>query len=149
MPGVRCFVLCERLVMSYYVVALERDDPLAERHKFHQIGCSLVNESKKRVMAEFRRTGDSAFLKSLEHVEIYTFGEVMPGYEHTLSEWEKIYMSTPEYEKFEKVYFLNGLALRMYQEGGVEFEVTKVISDDELPQGCSRSISAPYLPKER
>jgi hypothetical protein len=137
------------VVMSFYVVALERDDPLLQRHKFHQIGCSLVNASKERIIAEFRRTGDRAFFKSLESVEVYTFGEVMPGYEHTLSEHEKFYMPTPEYEKFGKVYFLNELALRMYREGGVEFEVAKTISDEELPKGCSLSLSAPYLPKER
>ncbi|HZG50711.1 MAG TPA: hypothetical protein VEZ40_01125 [Pyrinomonadaceae bacterium] len=135
--------------MSYYVVTFERDDPFVQRHKFHEIGCSLVDASTERVRAELRRTGDSAFLKSLEHVEIYTFGEVMPGYEHTLSEWEKFYMPTPEYENFGRVYFLNELALRMYREGGIEFEVAKVISDEELPRSCSRSLSAPYLPKAK
>jgi hypothetical protein len=135
--------------MSYYVVALERDDPSVKKHEFHEIGCNLVGASTERVRAELRRTGDSAFLKSLEHVEIYTFGEVMPGYEHTLSERERFYMPTPEYENFGRVYFLNELALRMYREGGVEFEVAKVISDEELPKGCSRSLSAPYFTKRK
>ena len=135
--------------MSYYMIALEHDDPLARRAKFHQLGCGLVDESQKRVMSELQRTGDSTFLKNLEHVEIYTFGEVMPGYEHTLPEWAKFYMPTSEYERFGKVYFLNELAFRMYKEGGVEFAVAKVISDEELPKGCSRSLSAPYSPKEK
>lgn len=134
--------------MSYYVVALERDDPLVKRHKFHEIGCGLVEASTERVRAELLRTGDSAFLKNLEHVEIYTFGEVMPGYEHALPEWARFYLPTPEYENFAKVYFLNELALRMYREGGVEFEVAKVISDEELPVGCSRSLCAQYMPKD-
>ena len=134
--------------MSYYVVALERDDPLAEKHKFHELGCNLVEESKNRIFAELRRTNDSAFVKSLPRIEMYTFGEVMPGYEHTVPEWAWFYLPTPEYQRFGKVYFLNEPAYRMYKEGGVEFEVSKVIPDDELPGGCSPSLGAPYFPKE-
>jgi hypothetical protein len=132
--------------MSYYVVAIERDDPLLDM--FHYLGSKLIDESTTRVRAELQRVGDSSFLKSLEQVEVYTFGAVMPGHEQGVPEWAKIYMPTPEYEKFGKVYFLNELALRMYKEGGVEFETLKVISNEDLPQGCSRSLSAPYLPKE-
>jgi hypothetical protein len=135
--------------MSYYVVAFERGDPSVKRDMFHQIGCRLVEASTERVRAELLRTGDSAFVKNLGRVEIYTFGEAMPGHEHALPEWAKFYLPTPEYENFAKVYFLNELALRMYREGGVEFEVAKVISDEELPGGCSRSLGAPYMPKEK
>ena len=134
--------------MSYYVVALERGDPLLNGHKFYRIGCNLVDESIERMRAYLGRGGDSSFVKGLQHVEVYSFGEVMPGYEHTLPERAKAYMPTPEYEKFGKVYFLNELALRMYKEGGVEFEVMRVISDEELPEGCSNNLSAPYFPKE-
>jgi hypothetical protein len=136
--------------MSYYVVALEPSDPLMKRGKFHRIWSTLINESMERARAELLRTGDPAFLRSLQHVEIYTFPiEVMPGYEHTLSEQERFYLPTLEYERFGKVYFLNELACRMYREGGVEFQVTKVISDDELPRNCRLSLNAPYFPKER
>jgi hypothetical protein len=135
-------------VMSYYVVALEEDDPLAERHTFHEIGCRLVEESKDRMFALLRRTNDSAFVKSLPHVEVFTFGEVMSGYEQSVPEWARFYLPPPEYQRFGKVYFLNEVAYRMYKEGGVEFAVSKIIPDDELPKGCSRSLSAPYLPRE-
>jgi len=135
--------------MSYHVVAFERGDPSVKRDMFHEIGCGLVEESTERVRAELLRTRDRAFLKNLEHVEIYTFGEAMPGYEHALPEWAKFFLPTPEYENFAKVYFLNDLALRMYREGGVEFEVAKVISDEELPRRCTRSLNAQYMPKEK
>ena len=131
--------------MSYYVVTLERGDPLLDM--FHYLGGKLVEESMARVRDELLRTGDSSFLQKLERVEIYTFGEVMPGYEHTVPEWMKIYMPTPEYERFGRVYFLNDLAFSMYTEGGIDFEVAKIISDGELPEGCSRSLGAPYMPK--
>jgi hypothetical protein len=137
------------IVMSYYVVAIERGDPFLKRHLFNEIGCRLVKESMERIMEEVRRTGDSAFAKSLERVETYTFGEVMPGCEHSLPEWAKSFLPTEEYEKFGRVYFLNELAFRMYKEGGVEFEVYKVIADEELPKGCSPGIGAPYWPKEK
>lgn len=68
--------------MSYYVVGLERGDLLLERHRFHQLGCKLVEESMARVRTKLLHTGDSSFLKELENVKMYTFGEVMPGYEH-------------------------------------------------------------------
>jgi hypothetical protein len=134
--------------MSYYVVALERGNPLLERSKFHQLGCKLVDESMKQVREEMLRTGTSSVLKKLERIEVYTFGEVMPGYEHRLSEWETFYLPAPEYEGFGKVYFLNEVAYRMYKDGGVEFEVSKIITDEELPKGCNRSLGADYLSKQ-
>ena len=57
--------------MSYYVVALEHGDPLLEKSKFHYLGCALVDESKDRIRAELRRTGDASFLKSLGNVKVY------------------------------------------------------------------------------
>lgn len=67
----------------------------------------------------------------------------------TVPEWMRIYLPTPEFEGFGKVYFLNDLAFRMYKEGGIDFEVVKIISDAELPGGCSPSLSGPYMPKEK
>lgn len=133
--------------MSYYVVALEREDPLVRGNEFHEIGCRLIREATERVMAEIRRTGDPSFVKSLGHAETYTFAEVLPGAEHALPGWAKAHLPTEEFARFGKVYFLNEPALKMYREGGVEFDVYRVIADDELPAGCSRGISAPYLPK--
>jgi hypothetical protein len=134
--------------MSYYVVAIEHGDALLKGRQFNEIGCRLVKESVERIAAETRRTGDSAFTKGLKRVETFTFGEVMPGYEQSVPEWTKQYLPTEEYKKFGKVYFLNDLALEMYREGGVEFEVYKVIADEELPEGCSPGLGGPYLPKK-
>ena|SRR6266850_3739715 len=134
--------------MSYYVVALEHGDPLLKRHQFTEIGSRLVNESMERIREEIRRTGDSAFTKDLKPVKTYTFGEVMPGYEQSVPEWAKAYLPTEEYKKFGKVYFLNELALKMYREGSVAFEIYRVIADEELPKGCCPGITAPYWPKE-
>jgi hypothetical protein len=134
--------------MSYYVVAFEHNDPMLKRHQFNEIGSRLVYESMERIAEEIRRTGDSAFTKSLKQVETYTFGEVMPGYEQSLPEWAKAYLPTEEYKRFGKVYFLNELALKMYREGGVAFEIYRVIADEELPKGCCPGITAPYWPKE-
>lgn len=133
--------------MNYYVVALDRNDPLLEMFDF--IGGRLARESVERTMAEIRRTGDSSFIRSLVRAQTFSFGTVMPGHELTVPEWMKFYMPTPEYEKFGKVYFLNEAAYRMYREGGVEFDIYKVIPDDELPEGCTRGIGVPYLPKEK
>ena len=132
--------------MSYHVVTLERDDPLVRRHKFHQLGSDLVRENMMRVRDELRRSGGSSFLKELPQVEMYTFGECLPGYEDTVPGWLQMYLPTPEYRRFGKVYFLNDLALRMYREGGVEFEVAEGIADGDLPEGVTRCLSAPYLP---
>ena len=136
-------------MMGYYVVALERDDPLSERNGFHQLGCKLVDESMQRVRAEMLRTGDSSVLKRLERVEVYTFGEVMSGYEQRIPDWAKFYLPTPEYERFGKVYFLNEVAYRMYKDGGVDFEVAKIITDEELPKGCNRCLGADYLSNQQ
>ena len=50
-----------------------------------------------------------------------------------------------EYDQFEKVYFLNEVALRMYREAGIDFEVLKTISADEVSKMLGPSLSGPYV----
>jgi len=135
--------------MNYYVVTLEHVDPLTKKSKFLYLGQDLVDETMERVRIKLQNTGDSSFLNELENAEVYTFSECAPGYEQKLPELAKGRLPTAEYEKFRKVYFLNESALRMYKEGGVEFEVAKIISDDELPEDCHRTLSSHYLSKEK
>ena len=50
-----------------------------------------------------------------------------------------------EYEQFKKVYFLNEVAHRMYQQAGEDLEVLKTISADELPKLPGPALRGPYL----
>jgi hypothetical protein len=133
--------------VSYYVVVLEHDDPLASGDYFHWIGCRLAREATERIMAQARRTGDTSFIHDLGRAEMYTFFSVSLDFEYALPDWVKAHLPTEEYARFGKVYFLNETALRMYRDGGVEFDDYWTIGDDELPTGCSLGIGASFLPK--
>ena len=133
---------------NYYVVTLEHGDPLAEQAKFHHVGSDLIEAGVERLRAKMLRTGERAAPADLEYAEVFSFGEVAPGFEHLIPEWMRFYMPTEEYKRFAKVYFLNEAAYRMYKEGGVNFEVAKVIPGGELPAGCNCNLSGPYIPKE-
>jgi len=52
-----------------------------------------------------------------------------------------------EYKEYEKVFFLNEVALRMYREGGIALDVLKKVSGPDMPKRCSRTLRGPYIPQ--
>jgi hypothetical protein len=94
------------------------------------------------------RTGDHSIPPDLEYAEVFGFGEATAGKEHLIPDWARTFFPPKEYEGYAKVYILNESAYRMYQEGGINFEVAKIIPEAELPRGCNLSLRGPYIPND-
>ena len=130
---------------DYYVVALTKANPLAKEDKFHYIGVGLIKESSKRIPRGI--TSEQA--KDLEYAEVYSLPVIPQQVRQMLQESVAQALEPPEeYQEYEKIYFLNEVALRMYQDGGIGVEVLKKISAAEMPQQCGRTLSGPYIAKE-
>jgi len=52
-----------------------------------------------------------------------------------------------EYEQYGRVYFLNEVARRMYEEAGEQFEILKTVSAEEVSKIPGPALGGPYLPK--
>jgi len=130
---------------DYYVVAFAREDPLARGDQLHSIGAALIKESSKRIPVSF--SNDDA--RSIRYAEVWTLSR-MPQHirellrQNGMGERHEI---PEEYKDYERVCFLNDVALRMYEEGGVVLNVLKKVTDADMPAGCSRNLRGPYIPK--
>jgi hypothetical protein len=144
---------------NYYVVAFTHENPLAHNNKFHYEGVRLIKESIQRIPRGLSKEQ----AQELEYAIVYTLLMLSPHlrqqYEKTnieggnteqaqQQEMLKVRLNPPaEYEEYDQVHFLNEVAVRMYKEGGTDLEILKRISEDELPQGCNRSLRGPYIAK--
>ena len=141
---------------NYYVVAFAHENPLAQNNLFHSEGIRLIKSSVQRIRSLSREQ-----LQSLEYAIVYTLlmlpphlrqqfqkASIAPGHANEALQTErlKVMLNPPvEYEQYDQVHFLNEVAVRMYREGGIDFEILKTISEDELPEGCNRSLRGPYI----
>ena len=130
---------------DYYVVAFEQGDPLAHDNKLHEIGIEFIKEARHRIPAGFS-TEDA---KRLQYAEVWTLFKIPQQMKKLmrLRGIEQNVDGADEYQKYETVYFLNEVALQMYEEGGIILKVLKKVSSAELPAGCSRNLRGPYIPK--
>jgi hypothetical protein len=143
----------------YYVVAFTHENPLAQNNKFHSEGMRLIKDSIQRIPRGLSKEQ----LQGVEYAIVYTLLMLPPHlrkqFQNTRIETRDadqarqqemltIMLNPPvEYEQYDQVHFLNGVALRMYREGGTDFEILKMVSEVDLPEGCSRSLRGPHIPK--
>jgi hypothetical protein len=130
---------------DYYVVAFAREDPLARGDQLHSIGAALIKESSKRIPVSFSNNDAG----SIRYAEVWTLSR-MPQHVRELLQQNGMgggHEMPEEYKGYEKVCFLNDVALRMYEEAGVALNVLKKVTDAEMPAGCSRNLRGPYIPK--
>jgi len=130
---------------DYYVVALAHDHPLAQNNELQQVGQELMRDSVKRA-----RRGIRDGLKDLKSAEVWALVKWPSHIERLLTENNIVHeFDVPkEYQGYEAVFFLNDVALKMYREGGIQIDVLKKISSDEMPGGCvRRTLGGPYFPK--
>jgi len=147
------------LMNVYYVVAFSHDNPLAKDNRFHYEGVQLLKQSIQRIPRGMTKEDAThlgyAVVYSLPLLPPDVRQRVQEGNDesssvmHLLQEQliEAMINPPPEYEPYEKVYFLNEVALRMYQEGGIAIDILRTISEGELPKQCSRSLRGPYIPR--
>ena len=130
---------------DYYVVAFAPEDSPATDDKLHSVGTELIKESSKRLPASV--SNDDA--KNIQYAEVWTLSRIPPHIRERLQQngmWQG-HEWPEEYEGYEKVYFLNDVALRMYEEGGIVLKVLKKVTDAEMPAGCRRNLRGPYVPE--
>ena len=142
---------------NYYVVAFTHENPLAHNNYFHNQGVQLIKASVQKLRGLSRER-----LQNLEQAVVYTLLMLPP---HLRQQYRDMGISAAdaartqqqatlemmlnpptEYEQYDQVHFLNEIAVRMYKEGGIDLEILRTISEDELPAGCNRSLSGPYVP---
>jgi hypothetical protein len=132
---------------TYYVVPFPPDEPRASQDLL-AVGQKIIKESienvRQQLLADQSRT--HSLLQNLEYAEVYVWTPMPPEIKQRWKEAMGEEFEVPaEYEQFEKVYFLNEVALRMYREAGADFAVLKTISADEVPKILGPSLSGPYM----
>jgi hypothetical protein len=129
---------------DYYVIALAHGDPLAEDSKMHDLGRDLIRGSIERI----RRDMIQPDFRNLKPAEVWVLVSRPPLIEGLLAgtDSQHDYEVPEEYRKYDRVFFLNEEALRMYRDGGVQFDVLKKVSSDQMPAGIHRTIRGPYIP---
>ena len=130
---------------DYYVLIFMQDDPLARDNKFHSIGVELIKESRERITRGI--TNESA--KDVQYAEVWSLINIPQHLKQLLHERgiERNDEEPEEYKEYERVYFLNEVALRMYKEGGIALDALKKVSGAEMPKRCNRNLRGPYIPQ--
>lgn len=135
------------MTKAYYVVAFPQENPLAQHSEFHRWGAELLERSAKQAQQKITESEAAEFeyalVLSLPSIPEAVRDLLPPAQAKSLSEAGFPYRM-PEYEGYERVYFLNELALKMYREGGIVFDVLEKITEDELPQGCDMIMLWPH-----
>ncbi|SRR6266404_6356794 len=130
---------------DYYVVGFLEGDPLTQDNRLHFIGVELIKESRQRLPRGITREQ----LEDLQYAELWSLSK-LPSHLKRLLQEEGIEHApelSGEYEGYQRVCFLNEVALRMYRDGGISLKVLKKVSGAEMPKECSRSLRGPYIPK--
>jgi hypothetical protein len=135
---------------TYYVVPFPADHPRASTQDFLAVGQKIIKESienmRQQLLAD--RSRQHSLLQDLEYAEVYVWKPIPPEIKQRWKETMGEEFEVPaEYEQFEKVFFLNEVAFRMYREAGEDFDVLKTISADEMPKLPGPSLGGPYMPK--
>jgi len=142
---------------NYYVVGFTHENPLAHTNYFHNEGVRLIKDSVQRLRGLSREQ-----LQSLEQAVVYTLlmlpphlrqqfqgatiREAEPDRVQQQAKLDMMLNPLAEYEQYDQVHFLNEVAVRMYKEGGIDLEILGTVSEDDLPEGCNRSLRGPYVP---
>ncbi len=134
---------------TYDVVAFKSDDPRASSQEFLGIAQRTIKESTEKVKQLLRAdySKNHFVIQNLQYAEIYSWQPLPPEIKQRWEEamGDELYVPA-EYDRFAAVYFLNEVALKLYQQAGVDFEVFKTISQDEMPRLPGPSLRGPYLP---
>ena len=135
---------------TYYVVPVMPDDPRAATQDLLLLGQEIIQKSieniRQKLLAD--QSKKVSLLQDLEYAEVYVWkpmpSEILARFEEVLG----VEFDVPvEYDQFKQVYFLNEVALRMYQEVGEDLGVLKAISADEVPKIPGPALKGPYLPE--
>ena len=128
---------------DYHVISLKEEDSFDK--DVIETGRRMIETSVERMRGMSRDQ-----FRDLPYAEIWTLHRLTPDIRSALQE-QRIRMNAnfdppEEYAGYEKTYFLNETALRMYSDAGMKLEVLKKVSAAEMPIECHRTLRGPYLP---
>ena len=134
-------------VGAYHVVAFASDSK--EARDFYEKGRRATAESNERFRQKYLNEKDN-FNDEDYRTVMYVWTRTPAHIKERLKDRFNGFVDLPtEYDGFDKVYFLNDLALQMYREAGEDFKVLKVIPAAEIEKILSRpSFRGYYVPKE-
>jgi hypothetical protein len=135
---------------TYYVVPCPRADPRASTQDLFDIGQKLIRESSENIRQQLLadQSRKNSLLQNLKYAEVYIWQSIPPEIKQRMREATGREFEAPAgCEQFEKVFFLNEVALRMYREAGEGFEVLKTISADEVSKMLGPSLRGFYMRK--
>ena len=134
---------------TYYVVPLPPGYQRASTDDLLVVGQKIIKESVENIRQQLLadQSKKDTLLPNFEYAEVYVWKPIPREIQERLQQMTGQEFEVPaEYQQFERVYFLNEVALRMYREAGMDFEVLKTISADEVSKIPGPSLSGPYLP---
>ncbi|MGI8469201.1 MAG: hypothetical protein ACR2N3_12195 [Pyrinomonadaceae bacterium] len=149
-PIVERPLLIYQPIGNYHVVAFVSDDK--EAREFYEKARRATEESNERfrqkVLAEedsFRNFRDEDY-----RVVMYVWTRTPNHIKERLKDrFDGFIELSSEYDAFDKVYFLNDLALQMFREAGEKVKVVKTIEAEEVAKLLERpSFQSYYVPKE-
>src|SRR5262245_56005494 len=132
---------------AYYVIAFPQENPLAQHSEFYRWGAELLERSAKEAHGKIAESQAAEF----EYALVLSLPSIPEAVRDLLPRSQRDSLSEagypykmPEYERYEKVYFLNEPELKMYRECGIVCDVLKKVTEDELPQGCDMVMMWPH-----
>lgn len=135
---------------NYHVVAFVSDNK--EAREFYEKARRATEESNERFRQKVLAEGDSFrnFRDEDYRVVMYVWTRTPSHIKERLNNQLDGFIELPsEYDFFDKVYFLNDLALQMSQEAGEKANVLKIIAAEEVAKLLERpSFQSYYVPKE-
>ncbi|HKE60159.1 MAG TPA: DinB family protein, partial [Pyrinomonadaceae bacterium] len=139
---------------NYHLVRFSPEDSRATTDEFIEKGRRTIKESaeslghKMAVNHSMRNDTLQALLQSIEYAEVFVWTPLSSDHKQRLRALTGQEIVVPaEYDQYNKIYFLNDAALRMYRDLGETFEVWKMISPDEMAVIPGPSLRGPYLSK--
>lgn len=133
---------------EYQVVPFTADDPRTSAADFRDVGVRAIKESVERIRQKLLsdRSRQASLIQNLEYAEVYVWKQIPREVRSRFAEAAGRVWETPAgYEQYAEVYFLDDVALRMYRDAGVAFEVLRTIPAEEVPKMAQRTLGGPYV----
>lgn len=132
---------------NYHVVGFAFDDE--EAREFYEKARKASEESSERFRQKLLAAGD-IFRDEEYRTVMYVWTRTPDHIKNRLKGLFDGFIELPaQYDAFNKVYFLNDLALQMFQEAGEHPEIVKTVSAGEVAKLLERpSFQSYYVPKE-
>jgi hypothetical protein len=133
-------------VGTFHVVTFGIGEDAAAQ-EFFEVGRKALEDAVNRISHELQSSYQEGVINTpnFDNAEVYVW-QPLPF--EISKKWEELMredIQVPEeYESFGTVYFLNEVALSMYEATGHVFNIVKSVSASEVPKTFGPSLNGPY-----